>query len=157
MARNSVTGLLIYCQDPQFATYSGGVHRVLSSYQMTATVSIKVLTSFVSPFLLDKNLNLPLFALGSLALIGSFVVAIVFLFRIKHRFHNRGQSYIRLSKSLYKLEAELWDSEIERTQSPEVTPESTPKSTTKKMVEVIDGVFSSDDEVDEVENKIGGL
>ena len=157
MSRNSVTGLLIYCQDPQFATYSGGVHRVLSSYQMSAAVSIKVLTSFVCPFLLDKNLNLPLFALGSLALIGSFVVAIVFLFRIKHRFHNRGQSYIRLSKSLYKLEAELWDSEIETTQSPEVTPESTPKSTTKKMVEVIDGVFSSDDEVDEDENKIGGL
>ena len=51
----------------------------------------------------------------------------------------------------------MWDSEIETTQSPEVTPESTPKSTTKKMVEVINGVFSSDDEFDEDENKVDGL
>ena len=35
----------------------------------------------------------------------------IFVHRIKTRFHGKGESYMLLSKSMYKLEAEIWDEE----------------------------------------------
>ena len=81
-------------------------------------------------------------------MIGSFIVAVVFLLRIKNRFKD--QSYTRLSKSVYKLEAELWDSEMKCHTESKVTSPSPPKlNKTKLLVEIIDGTFTSDEEEDD--------
>ena len=157
ISQSASNGLLIYAQDPR---YDVSPHRVLNMYQMICTVSIKVVSSFVSPFLLTVDLNLALASGATVAFAGSLVVAVVFLFRIKNRFHSRGQSYTRLSKSVYKLEAELWDSEIEsKTQIEMITPSppSPSKDLRKQIVSAINGPPSTSSSAEEEEEATGAL
>ena len=110
LSQSSATGLLVYCQDSNLGARNNA-HRVLNSYQMSTTMIMKILCGLSVPFLSEININLPFLISGGLSLIGAVMLAMIFIHRIKTRFHGKGESYMLLSKSIYKLEAEIWDEE----------------------------------------------
>ena len=100
----------MYCQDSNLGSRNNA-HRVLNSYQMSSTMIIKILSAMSVPLLSDMNMNLPFLISGGLSFIGAVILGMIFVHRIKTRFHGKGESYMLLSKSMYKLEAEIWDEE----------------------------------------------
>ena len=100
----------MYCQDSNLGSRNNA-HRVLNSYQMSSTMIVKILSAMSVPLLSEINMNLPFLISGGLSFIGAVILGMIFVHRIKTRFHGKGESYMLLSKSMYKLEAEIWDEE----------------------------------------------
>lgn len=115
LSQNASTGLLIYCQDSRLSkTESVATHKRLNAMQMALVMITKVVGAAIVPPLYVENEAFPFLAAAGVALIGGVAMAYVFMMRIHDRFNNakHRESYTRLSKSLYKLEAMTWDEEI---------------------------------------------
>ena len=110
LSQSSATGLLVYCQDTNLGSQHDA-HRLLNSCQMSSTMLVKILAAMGVPLLSEISMSLPFLISAGLSFFGAVLLGFIFMNRISQRFHSKGESYMLLSKSIYKLEAEVWDEE----------------------------------------------
>ena len=98
----------VYCQDSNLGSRNNA-HRVLNSYQMSSTMIVKILSAMSVPLLSDMNMNLPFLISGGLSFIGAVILGMIFVHRIKTRFHGRWVVHVTLEINVQK--GWIWDEE----------------------------------------------